>query len=627
MVDVKSGSIRIRSVQQESETEKGLRGTKTPEMGALDTCHPDPYHGGKGMGIFRDPYHKPPPEAVHMPTKYLILIVLVLGVLCPPSAGRAQTPEAFPDTASIQPEPKTPAEQKAELQARVKADPADGKAWNDLGVLSATEGDFATARDCFISAVQTDPTDGDYHRNLGLAFSHLGADEMAIREFQAYRKFDKMGGRDYWRLIGDAQKRAGMTGKAMATYREGIETLGPKVSPELMRLVLSLLETLDSAGNEQSRRDLLNEYAPQAAKWLETHEAQTEDGWLEANNLVHNRVTMLVDDAQLMEKSGLASEATAMYEQAYELAPDRLDLLPRLVDAYLADGRDLDARVATRLARERYPDKPGTWIASGKVYEKTGHLEDAVTAYEKAYGLDDSLDDVRVAIGNLLMRLGRDTEATKYLRAGVNTANANPEVVYNYAVSLMREKKFHAAIPSLRVVVKEKPEMAQAWLALAQCYQNIRQYRDAMSCYQRAYALNPDPKLIFQAGSCAQRAEIPEKAIACYQEALRADSTYVKAQYNLSLAYMDAGQYGDAAASFTRLMAMEGPTYRAYYSQGLAYYFLKDYEDALVAFEKGMDIEETPVLLNAIGRVYAAKGNKKEAMVWYDQAKKLKEGS
>ncbi len=565
--------------------------------------------------------------------RYLLMILISLVVLPAGGLVRGQTPVpadtvASPVAPAAQPRhEKTPEEKKAELEARVQANPADGKAWNDLGVIYATAGDFAKARDCFISAVQSAPTEGDYHRNLGLAFSRLGMDDMAVREFQAYRKLDKMGGKDYWRLIGDSQLRQGHLDKAAATYREGIQELGPDLSPEVMRLVLSLMKVADQQHDEQTRRDLLDKYAPSAAKWLEAHPDPDEDGGLEARNLVHNRVAMLVDDAQLMEKSGLPDEATRMYEQAYELAPDRLDLLPRLVDAYLAGGRDLDARVATRLARERYPDKTGTWIASGKVYEKTGQLEDAVAAYEKAYELDSSLDDVRVAIGNLLMRLGRDAEASRYLRAGVNTANAKPEVVYNYAVSLMREKKYHAAIASLRTVVKQKPEMAQAWLALAQCYQATKRYSAAIGPYEKAYARMHDPKLIFLAGSCAQKAEIPDRAIADYQQALAADPGYVKAQYNLSLAYMDAGLYAEAAAGFDKLMEMEGPSYRAYYSQGLAYYYAKEYDLALEAFEQGMEIKETPALLNAMGRVYAAKGNKKEAVVWYEQAKKLQEGS
>ncbi len=562
-----------------------------------------------------------------MLVKQWIFAIGLVGAMSWALSAWGQVPGTPAGLDTLQVSTASPAEKKLELEARVKADPEDGKAWNDLGVLYAAAGDFAEARDCFISAVQTAPGEGDFHRNLGMAFSRLGMDEMAIREFQAYHRLDKLGGKDFWRLIGNAQERADLKDQALATYQEGIAALGPALSPELMRLVLAVMKLSADTGDEKTQRELLARYAPLAVSWLSAHTDETEDGWLEAQHLVHNRVTMLVDDAQLMEKSGLAAEATKMYKEAYELAPNRLDLLPRLVDAQFADGQEMDARVATRLARDRYPDQAGTWIASGKVFEKTGKLDEAVKAYQKAYAIDPTLADVRLAIGNLLLRLGRDSEAATFLQDNIDVANTKPEIIYNCAVSLMREKKYHAAIASLRAVVEQKPEMDQAWLALCQCLQLTKQYAAAVEPYERAFALNHDPKLIFLAGSCAQKADMPQRAIKDYKQALQLDPEYTKAQYNLSLSYMKAGLYEDAVASFDKLMAIEGPTFRAYYSQGLAYYYLKNYSGALDSFELALDFKETPVLLNAIGRVYAAKGDKKEAVAWYDQAKKLQEGS
>ena len=407
------------------------------------------------------------------------------------------------------------------------------------------------------------------------------------------------------------------------TFGEGISQLGPQLSPEVLRLVLYLMEVDAELGDEQGGRELLAEYTPQAVAWLRANPDPDGEGWQMASAIVHNQVTLLVEDGKLLEQSGLGGEATEMFKQAYDLAPDRQDLLPRLVDSYLSEGKDLDARVAARLAREHYPDQPGTWIATAKVDEQAGRLEDAVTAYQKAFALDSSVDDLRVAIGNLLMRLGRDAEAASYLRQGVNSATTKPEVVYNYAVSQMREKKYHAAIPSLRAVVKQLPEMTQAWVGLAQCLQATGQYAAAVEPFERAYALNPDPKLVFQAASCAQKGGLPDKAIQGYLTALQADPTYAKARYNLALSYMDAGRYQEAATAFDSLLAVEGPTYRAYFSQGLSYYYLKEYPRALETLELAMEIEETPNLLNTIGRVYNDMGNKKEAVVWYDMAKKL----
>lgn len=513
-----------------------------------------------------------------------------------------------------------------ELNAKVKANPADGKAWNDLGVIYAQKEEFDTARDAFIRAVQCDPSNGDFHRNLGLTFSKLGMHEMAIAEFGQYRMNDQMGGADYWRLIGGAQREAGMTAEARKTYREGLEAMPPDLGAEGFRLVLAWNRLEQEQGDEQAIRDLLKEYTQPALDYLRTYpEKEGEppvEGLMEARAVVHNRVGMMVEDAKLMEQSGLDEEAAKLYREAYEYAPERDDLLPRLVDVLIRQEKVLDAGVAARLARSDHPDKAGTWIATAKVHEQNRKYEEAVAAYEKAYGIEQ-MEDLRVAIGNLYMQLGDDKKAGEWLKAGVDSGSTKPEVVYNYAVSLIREKKYHAAIPSLRSVVAQRPEMVQGWIALAQCLQQTKQYGQAVEPYEKAFELQPDPKLAFHLGSVAKNAGQYDKSVAAYQQALELDPGYASAQYNLALVYMKAKRYEEAVAAFDTLVEMEGDSYRAYYSQGLSYYYLGDYDAALEAYDMALEQKETRNVLNNIGLVYDKLGNKKEAAVWYEKAKKV----
>ncbi|MCP4291781.1 MAG: tetratricopeptide repeat protein [bacterium] len=512
------------------------------------------------------------------------------------------------------------------LAAKVQEDPTDGRSWNDLGVLYAQEGQFDQARDSFIRAVQTNPQEGDFHRNLGLAFSRLNNYSLAVAEFKAYKRFDAMGGIDYWRLIGHAQVQAGNTDDARATFNEGIDMLSPTLGAEGLRLVLALNKLEMNAGKDDVVRELLKKHTPAAVTFVKNAHDEADDGYMEAKSIIHNQVGQMVDDGKLMEESGLLPEAGKLYSEAYKMAPERDDLLPRLVDVYLKEGRSMDARVAARLARDDHPDKAGTWIATAKVHETHDRLDDAIVAYERAYEIDPEIDGLRVAIGNLLMRQGRDREASKYLKDGVISSETKPEVVYNYAVSLMRDKKYHGAIPSLKSVTAQLPEMYQGWLALAQCYQQTKQYSLAVAPYEKAYALNPDPKLLFHLARCAQKSKQYKKSISAYEGALKDDPGYVKARYNLSLTFMDAKKYSEAVDSFQKLVELEGDTYRAYYSMGLSYYYQELYDEALESYDMALEQKETVNVLNNIGLVYAALGDKKSAKRYYDDAKALKGG-
>ena len=518
-------------------------------------------------------------------------------------------------------------EEKIErLNQSLTNNPTDAQGWNDLGVLYTQLNQFPLARDAFIKAVQVEPEEGDYHRNLGLVFSRLDMFDLAASEFDAYRRFDTMGGIDYWRLIGGALAQAGQVDRAREEYQAGITALESPLGPEGLRLILALNRLEADAGNEQAVRDLLQKHAHAAKVFLDRAEDEDQEGYAEAKNLVHNRVTQMVDDGKLLEESDLLAEAADLYGEAYELDPDRDDLLPRLVDVHITAGDPLQARVVARLARDDHPDKAGTWIATGRVYEQGNRLDEAVTAYQKAFELDSSIEDLRVAIGNLLLRLGRDREAREFLREGINSADTKPEVVYNYAISLMRDDKYHAAIASLRGVVHDRPEMFQAWSALAQCLRRTKQYSAAVEPYRRALELNPEPKLAYNLGICAQRSKRYQEAISGYEQALAMDAGFVEARYNLSLTLMNSGQYMEAVASFDELLEIEPDSYRAYYSRGLSNYYLGRYDEALDSYDLAMDQKETVNLLNNIGLVYDKLGNKKEAAAWYKAANKLKGG-
>ena len=169
-------------------------------------------------------------------------------------------------------------------------------------------------------------------------------------------------------------------------------------------------------------RALLEKYSPRGGGFhspgRDPGRTPGRSGYLEAKSIVHNRVGQMVEDGKLMEQSGLDAEAAKLYRAAYELAPDRADLLPRLVDVYIKQDLVIEAGVAARLARADHPDKAGTWIATGKVHEQNGKLDEAVAAFEKAYEIE-KMDDVRVAIGNLYMRLGNDKEASQWLKEGL----------------------------------------------------------------------------------------------------------------------------------------------------------------------------------------------------------------
>jgi len=237
-----------------------------------------------------------------------------------------------------------------------------------------------------------------------------------------------------------------------------------------------------------------------------------------------------------------------------------------------------------------------------------------------------SLPGIDMAIGNLYLKLGKVTEGRRYLANTIGSQDTPPEVIYNYAVSLMKDKKYAAAIDPLRRVTRERPDWSQAWAALASCLRLAGQHAQAVEPYRRALELAPDAKLAFAMGVSARKAGQTTTAIQAYMQALSLDPGYVEARYNLSLAFMDAGRYEEAVASFDELLLLEPDSYRVFFAQGRSLFHLKRYDDALDKYELALEQRETANVLNAMGLVYDELGDKKAATQYYKDAKKIQSG-
>lgn len=549
-------------------------------------------------------------------------------------AGRAQQqPDSSNWSVELDIAPElSPAERIAELnrrivamQARGERGPLLGDLYNELGVLHAQQEEWPQARDAFIRAVQVKPYDHDFHRNLALVFLRLEDYELAIAALNDYR--ERGGGQalDAFRLIAQAQQRIGEIEAARSTLREGLQALGRSPSAEVCRLALMLAGVEDERGDGAAAREVLESWQPVALAWRAKAEAEgITEGVQEAERIESNLLSMYIQDGQLLEEAGLAVEAVELYSKALEMAPDRDELLPRLVSSYLAAGDHMQARVTARLARQNHPDRPGVWIATARIHESVGELAQALTAYEKAYELAPQTPGLALKVGSLHLQLGQGAEGRRFLSAIIDAPDTPTEVVYNFAVSLMREQMFSAATAPLQRVTREAPTFAGGWLALAQAYRGRQLFSRAVPAYEEALRLQPDPRTAYNLGVTAGQAEMWGRAIAAYDQALALAPDHREAAYNRAVALMRAGRLEEADVAFTAYRELDPEHYRAHLNHGVTLYRLGRYEDAVDVYSRTLEIEETAEVWDNLGLAYEGLGDKQRAQKCYQEAKKLR---
>jgi tetratricopeptide (TPR) repeat protein len=556
------------------------------------------------------------------------ITALSLAIMTSPLAASAQ-----PDTTGGRVEsglaPELSLDEKiAQLNAKILAEPRVAEHYNDLGVLYTQKEDWPLARDAFIRAVQAQPQMADYHRNLGLVFLKVEDYELAAAEFETYKNLGMGGDRDGWRLTGRARELGGDPDGAVAAYDEGLAALGRQPLAEVMRLAAAKARVLQEAGQEEALRKLLEEYQPVAREFRRTATATDPpgvEGVAEAEAIEHNLVVMYLENGKILEESDLPAEAAELYARIHELAPERDDLLPRLVDAHLAAGDVVAARTAADLARQRRPEATGTWIASGKIAEQAGDLDGAVTAYRRAYEIDPATPGLSTVIGNLYMKLGRSAEGREFLAPAIDDPNTPPEVVYNYAVSLMQEKKYQAALPSLRRVVRERPDFAAGWAALGQALRGSDQFAAAIEPYQKALELAPDARVAYNLGVWSPRG--PTARTSRWRPTSRPWPWIPPSSRpgtTIGLALMKAERHEDALAALVAAQKLEPASYRIFLNQGVALYKLKRYQEAIEKYNLALEQKVTAEAYDNMGLAYQDLGNKERAQTLFREAKALR---
>ncbi len=522
-----------------------------------------------------------------------------------------------------------PPEQKIiTLRAMSAQDPRNAAIYNDLGVVYAELEQWVPARDAFISSVQADPTAPDVHRNLGLACSNLDQADMAVSEFRAYQRLAADGGIDAYRLIAQALQRVGRFDEAETVLREGLQKLDAFFETENARLLTGLIAILDRS----DRQDDVGRLLEKDLDRIRDLERRARDGGdAEAVSLTGALVTRLAvkyaRDAEIMAESGLHAEAAQTYEKAYALDQRRGgELLPRIVESWLAAGEPGKAKMASGLAARDFPDDPGVWQAKGRIAEQEGRLREAVAAYEKAAELAPGSVQIYARVGSLYLRLGENEKARRFMAKAVSDPETPPEMVFNYALSLIRDDKHSLAVAPLQRVVRERPEMESAWRALAGSLRQIKHYSQAVEAYRRVLEFGDDPRIFLQLGYCLGKLDRHDEAVEAYGRAVELDPAYEKAHYNLAVTLVSAGRWEEALEALTAYREMEPDSYRVFFNTGVCLYNLGRYDEAVDAYDQAISLQPTAAAWNNLGLVYDKLGDKGEARRCYKEAKKIKEG-
>lgn len=234
-----------------------------------------------------------------------------------------------------------------------------------------------------------------------------------------------------------------------------------------------------------------------------TQEAiQKFDKALDLNPDERDEVASLIGFAlQDLEKY---SEAVKYFRLAYKINPERHSCLNELAYCYERSGQLAKAKVAYNKYLEKEPFSVMAWFNLSTVYTRMEDFEEALSAIDFAYAIDDM----------------------------------NPSVIFTRGDIFVSLQKYPEAIESYKEFLEVEYDNIKGLIALADCYENIGDLKKAELLYEQAKKIDPEaPEILFGMGMVQLRKKNYKLSRSYFKKAIEKDNENAEFWYALSLAF------------------------------------------------------------------------------------------
>ena len=226
----------------------------------------------------------------------------------------------------------------------------------------------------------------------------------------------------------------------------------------------------------------------------------------------------LRDYGKALEKLGKSDEALVQFRRALELAGEsgvRREIAAAIVDTYRQKDRlpelitELEKRQSTQAEDLR---------TLGALYEETGQVEKALTAYRRALNADSKDLATHLKVVHLLEVRGDLEQAIAEYDALIRAAPRNPDFVFQLAEALISRGDRKKALTRLQELEARSGNDEETLAALVDFYERVDEKDRALALLQRlAGSAAADPEHLVELGARYWQEGDKKKALLTWQ--------------------------------------------------------------------------------------------------------------
>jgi len=205
------------------------------------------------------------------------------------------------------------------------------------------------------------------------------------------------------------------------------------------------------------------------------------------------------------------TRAKLEFEKAGTLATENPDVLPSVLETYLAAGdMTFPEKLAQRLAEE-HKETPEFWRTLAEAYDRQGKPERAYRAYSRAIELDPNSAECYIAFAEFASAHKNNEYASQVVSRGLEHLPNSPELLFEQGVLSALDGDRNQAEKSLTQAARLKPGWDLPLLAIGVADLEAGEVKSAAAMFQKAVEINSgDYRAYYLYATALERENNPE---------------------------------------------------------------------------------------------------------------------
>lgn len=299
------------------------------------------------------------------------------------------------------------------------------------------------------------------------------------------------------------------------------------------------------------------------------------------------------------------------------------------------------------------------WLETGLAAHRTGDLERAAASYRQALAFSPDHPDALNLLGTVLLQAGAPEEALPCLTRAAAIDRNNARLLANLGQCRIALGEYEAAYDAFRKAAraepgelhfqlgaasalalqgkladaenilqrqaKRAPKSAAVWFNLGHVMRDQQRRQEAIDCYEKAVALEPDmPDARNALGSALHSKLRFAEAEAQYRACIRLSPEHLQAHFNLASVLMDLGRFEESerVARVLARLAPDAPEPERLVGSALGFQTRLIEAHACHARAAARDPESAKAA-ESLAMSFIETGRTQEGLRWFERARQL----